>query len=111
MRVGLQARRKLFIHRAGIESMSQNSKAEAATSAVGTAFIRQMVTADLQSGKHRSVCTRFPPEPNGYLHIGHAKPICLNFGIAREVGGVCHLRFDDANPCKAGAANAVSIQE
>src|SRR5690554_7659983 len=51
-----------------------------------------------QSGKHSSIVTRFPPEPNGYLHIGHAKSICLNFGLAKELGGVCHLRFDDTNP-------------
>jgi len=62
-------------------------------------FIRQIVTEDLASGKHKSVVTRFPPEPNGYLHIGHAKSICLNFGIAYEnPGGRCHLRFDDSNP-------------
>jgi len=63
-------------------------------------FLRQIVQADLDSGKHSSIVTRFPPEPNGYLHIGHAKSICLNFGLAREFGGVCHLRFDDTNPAK-----------
>ncbi len=63
-------------------------------------FIRDIVQADLDAGKHASVMTRFPPEPNGYLHIGHAKSICLNFGIARDFGGVCNLRFDDTNPAK-----------
>jgi len=63
-------------------------------------FIREIVAADLRDGRIRSVVTRFPPEPNGYLHIGHAKSICLNFGIAQEFGGRCHLRFDDTNPIK-----------
>tara|TARA_R110000822_G_scaffold65249_1_gene159799 strand:+ start:1598 stop:3265 length:1668 start_codon:yes stop_codon:yes gene_type:complete len=63
-------------------------------------FLRQIVRADLDSGKHTKVVTRFPPEPNGYLHIGHAKSICLNFGLAQEFGGDCHLRFDDTNPAK-----------
>jgi len=63
-------------------------------------FIRALVESDLQSGKHQRVITRFPPEPNGYLHMGHAKSICLNFGLAKEHGGACHLRFDDTNPLK-----------
>jgi glutaminyl-tRNA synthetase len=66
----------------------------------GSDFIRDIVRADLAAGRHRSVITRFPPEPNGYLHIGHAKSICLNFGIAQEFGGHCNLRFDDTNPLK-----------
>lgn len=61
-------------------------------------FIRQIIRDDLASGKHDGVVTRFPPEPNGYLHIGHVKSICLNFGVADEFGGVCNLRFDDTNP-------------
>jgi glutaminyl-tRNA synthetase len=63
-------------------------------------FIREIVAADLREGRRKSIVTRFPPEPNGYLHIGHAKSICLNFGIAEEFGGRCHLRFDDTNPVK-----------
>lgn len=66
----------------------------------GQDFIRDIVQADLDAGRHKSVVTRFPPEPNGYLHIGHAKSICLNFGIAQEFGGRCNLRFDDTNPTK-----------
>src|SRR4051795_12712771 len=66
----------------------------------GRDFIRDIVAADLAAGRHTNVVTRFPPEPNGYLHIGHAKSICLNFGIAEEFGGRCHLRFDDTNPAK-----------
>jgi glutaminyl-tRNA synthetase len=67
---------------------------------VPTDFIREIVAEDLQAGKYQQIVTRFPPEPNGYLHIGHAKSICLNFGIAREFGGVCNIRMDDTNPTK-----------
>ena len=65
-----------------------------------TDFIREIVEKDLKSGRYQKIITRFPPEPNGYLHIGHAKAICLNFGIAREFDGVCHIRMDDTNPEK-----------
>ncbi|MCF7221916.1 glutamine--tRNA ligase/YqeY domain fusion protein [Marilutibacter chinensis] len=74
-------------------------------------FIRQIVRDDLASGKHDAIRTRFPPEPNGYLHIGHAKAICLDFGIAREFGGVCNLRFDDTNPVKEDPEYVRAIQE
>jgi glutaminyl-tRNA synthetase len=73
---------------------------ETAAAEAGRDFIRDIVQADLDSKRHASVVTRFPPEPNGYLHIGHAKSICLNFGIAEEFGGRCHLRFDDTNPTR-----------
>ena len=73
---------------------------ETAVAEAGRDFIRDIIQADLDAGRHRTVVTRFPPEPNGYLHIGHAKSICLNFGVAQEFGGRCHLRFDDTNPAK-----------
>ena len=66
----------------------------------GQDFIRDIVRTDLASGRHKAIVTRFPPEPNGYLHIGHAKSICLNFGVAEEFGGKCNLRYDDTNPTK-----------
>ena len=66
----------------------------------GRDFIRDIIEADLKAGRYKTIITRFPPEPNGYLHIGHAKSICLNFGVAQDYGGRCHLRFDDTNPTK-----------
>jgi glutaminyl-tRNA synthetase len=74
-------------------------------------FIRSVIESDLASGKHQSIVTRFPPEPNGYLHVGHAKSICLNFGLAQDFNGVCNLRFDDTNPEKESEEYAQAIQE
>ena len=74
-------------------------------------FLRSIIEEDLKSGKHKTVVTRFPPEPNGYLHIGHAKSICINFGLARDFGGRCHLRFDDTNPAKETLEYIESIKE
>ncbi|HEY5995658.1 MAG TPA: glutamate--tRNA ligase family protein, partial [Candidatus Deferrimicrobiaceae bacterium] len=74
-------------------------------------FIREIVRRDTESGRYGGrVVTRFPPEPNGFLHIGHAKSICLNFGVARDFGGVCHLRFDDTNPATEDMAFVESIK-
>ena len=78
---------------------------------VATNFIRNIVIADLESGKHASIVTRFPPEPNGHLHIGHAKSICLNFGLAKEFGGKTNLRFDDTNPLKESEDHVQAIME
>ncbi|HTF75467.1 MAG TPA: glutamine--tRNA ligase/YqeY domain fusion protein [Bradyrhizobium sp.] len=84
--------------------------AEPVAAEVGRDFIRDIVQADLDARRHRQIVTRFPPEPNGYLHIGHAKAIALNFGIAQEFSGRCHLRFDDTNPTKEEQEYIDSIQ-
>src|SRR5207237_1518352 len=78
----------------------------------GLDFIRRIIEEDLRTGRWDGrVATRFPPEPNGYLHIGHAKSICLNFGVALEYGGICNLRFDDTNPAKEDEEYVKSIEE
>ena len=79
--------------------------------ASGSNFIRTIISDDLASGRRKNIITRFPPEPNGYLHIGHAKSICLNFGLAQEFGGRCHLRFDDTNPSKEETEYVDAIKE
>jgi glutaminyl-tRNA synthetase len=85
--------------------------APAAETPARSDFIRQIVRADLASGRHAAIKTRFPPEPNGYLHIGHAKAICLDFGLAGEFGGLCNLRLDDTNPAKEDPEYVRAIQE
>src|SRR5947208_12211720 len=81
-----------------LEISTNTAPAEAGANASN--FIRDIIREDLKTGKYDRVHTRFPPEPNGYLHIGHAKSICLNFGLAAEFGGKTNLRFDDTNPSK-----------
>lgn len=81
------------------------------TEVVANNFIRTIIDEDIKTGKHKDIITRFPPEPNGYLHIGHAKAICLNFGLAREFNGQCNLRFDDTNPEKESEEYARSIED
>src|SRR3954468_15720665 len=74
-------------------------------------FIREIVEEDLRTGKHATVVTRFPPEPNGYLHVGHVKSICLNFGLAQKYDGSCNLRMDDTNPVKEESEYIEAIKE
>src|ERR1700722_4779345 len=84
---------------------------EQGAAAAPSDFIRDIVAGHVAEGRYPRIHTRFPPEPNGYLHIGHAKSICLNFGIAREFGGVCNLRMDDTNPTKEETEYVESIVE
>ncbi|RFF49594.1 glutamine--tRNA ligase/YqeY domain fusion protein [Xanthomonas campestris] len=91
--------------------MSEIPATDATAPAEKKDFIRQIVREDLASGKHTVIRTRFPPEPNGYLHIGHAKAICLDFGLAAEFGGLCNLRLDDTNPAKEDPEFVVAIQD
>jgi glutaminyl-tRNA synthetase len=86
------------------------SEPETTAQAGSDDFIREIIRGDLAAGRHQTVVTRFPPEPNGYLHIGHAKSACLNFGVAREFGGHCSLRFDDTNPIKEEMEYIEAIQ-
>ena len=74
-------------------------------------FLEEIIAHDLETGKHKSIVTRFPPEPNGYLHIGHAKSICLNFGLSLKFGGKTNLRFDDTNPAKEEVEYVDSIKK
>jgi glutaminyl-tRNA synthetase len=90
---------------------NQNPETPAAEPSAPSDFIRDVVTADVAAGRYKQIQTRFPPEPNGYLHIGHAKSICLNFGVAGEFGGVCNLRFDDTNPAKEDPEYVAAIQD
>jgi glutaminyl-tRNA synthetase len=95
----------------GMANPTTSSPAGAGSAPTPSDFIRDIVTADAAAGKYKKIVTRFPPEPNGYLHIGHAKSICLNFGIAREFQGQCNLRMDDTNPTKEDVEYVESIQQ
>src|SRR5438270_14070145 len=89
--------------------MSNSHMTEPTNNPAPSDFIRDIVIEDLKAGRHSQICTRFPPEPNGYLHIGHAKAICLHFRIAHELRGICNIRIDDTNPTKEQTAFVDSI--
>ena len=91
--------------------MEDNNKMPVAEEPRQLNFLEEIIEADLASGKYDSIITRFPPEPNGYLHIGHAKSICTNFGLALKYGGKTNLRFDDTNPVKEDTEYVDSIKE
>ena len=93
-----------------MSTQSTDNANNAAAAPAPSDFIRDIVAQHVTEQKYPQIHTRFPPEPNGYLHIGHAKSICLNFGIAREFGGVCNLRMDDTNPTKEDIEYVESIQ-
>src|SRR5579871_2705435 len=94
------------------EATPRPASQKPATESGGLDFIRRIIEEDNRTGKWGGrVATRFPPEPNGYLHIGHAKSICLNFGVAEERGGTCNLRFDDTNPTKEDVEYVDAIKE
>jgi glutaminyl-tRNA synthetase len=101
---------EIFWHRIAMTE-TDTIEAEAAEAEGPSDFIRDQIRRDLADGTHKSIVTRFPPEPNGYLHLGHAKSICLNFGVAEEFGGRCHLRLDDTNPTKEDNEYIEAIKE
>ncbi len=92
------------------QTMHDMTSSDTTTEARAGDFVREVIRDDLAAGRVDEIVTRFPPEPNGYLHIGHAKSICLNFGVAQEFDGRCHLRFDDTNPAREEQAYIDAIE-
>src|SRR5499427_10595856 len=112
MSVAPQKKGPLIADEASVSARGAPAQRTAGSTAPASNFLRAIIAEHRRSGKYGGrVITRFPPEPNGYLHIGHAKSICLNFGLAAENGGVCHLRFDDTNPVKEDVEYEDSIEE